>query len=206
MQTQADTLALAMVHALKRSDLNGVIQQSEAALASAQGRLALQARIHAWVAQAHLGLSQLRSARTSLRSALALARQAGDEAGLGALKELQTRIFSASVSPAQANPPDLPDTPVGHAVAAIDAGDMDTGERLARQARAQAQADGQAREEVLALLALARVPGETRAAILTAAEVADAAGDMNLVTAVAKAAKAASITLEAKVFGGTPWP
>jgi hypothetical protein len=204
MQTQADNLALAMVHALRRGDLQGVIQQCESALHAADGRPALQARVHAWVAQAHLGLGQARSARTSLRLALALARFSDDTAGLEELKELQTRIFSASLAsnqaPAHGGAAELPDTPVAHAVAALDAGDLDTGARLARDARTLAQDQGDTREEVLALLALARIPGETGTAILAAADVADDAGDMNLVTAVAKAAKAAGITLEAKVF------
>ena len=53
---------------------------------------------------------------------------------------------------------------------------------------------------MLALLALARVPTCTTEAILDAAAVADESNDMNLVTAVAQAAKAAKVVLPSKVF------
>jgi hypothetical protein len=53
----------------------------------------------------------------------------------------------------------------------------------------------------MALLALARAPGEAEAAVREAADVADRSNDMNLVTAVARAARAAGVVLPPLIFG-----
>jgi hypothetical protein len=91
-------------------------------------------------------------------------------------------------------------TPVGLAVEALDKGETKRGELLALGAHRLAVRDGDVREQVLALLALARIPHRTTAAIDEAARVADESGDANLVTAVAKAAKAAGHALPKHVF------
>ena len=57
-----------------------------------------------------------------------------------------------------------------------------------------------AREEVLSLLALARIPGRCEAAIKDAQSVADSSSDKNLVTAVARAARAAGVPLPKQIF------
>jgi len=94
----------------------------------------------------------------------------------------------------------LPDTLLGKAVAAIDANDNETGASLARQARIEAQSMGNFRDEVFALLALAKIPGQEDSAIRAAYEVADSVDDKNLVTAVSRAAKAADVPLPKKIF------
>ena len=82
----------------------------------------------------------------------------------------------------------------------MDAGDLEGGAALARQARIEAQSMGNARDEVFALLALARIDGQEDSAIRAAFAVADASDDKNLVTAVSRAAGAASVKIPKKVF------
>ena len=86
------------------------------------------------------------------------------------------------------------------AVAALDAGKLKSGELLALGALRQARDANDNRESVLALLALARLPHRTEAALMQAHAIADASGDMNLVTAVAHAAKAAGMSFGVRVF------
>jgi hypothetical protein len=83
------------------------------------------------------------------------------------------------------------------AVEALRAGRTDEAAALATAAHARASGP---REAVLALLALAEVPGRARYALVSAHEVADACGDPNLVTAVARAAKAAGVEFPPYVF------
>ena len=86
------------------------------------------------------------------------------------------------------------------AVAALDAGRTQAGELLALGALSQARAAQDNREIILALLALARLPHRTTAALKQAHGVADASGDMNLVTAVSRAAKAAGVEFDVFIF------
>lgn len=165
---------------------------------AAGDRPKLAGRLCAWAAQACLALQDPKPARRHLSAALRLARTTDDADALQALAPLQQAVFAAMT--AAARPPQEPQTPAAHAVAAYDAGDAERGERLARDARRLAQASGDAKEEVVALLALARSPGLAQTVLREAAVVADTSGDRNLVTAVAKACRAAGVDLGAKVF------
>lgn len=195
----ADALAMQLYRAVAAGDGAAVAGLLPAARAAAEGRLALAARVEAWAAQDALARGDVREAARCVRAALARARAAGDEAGLAALGPLQQRIFAARA--AAAGPPGgaAADTPAGRAVEAFDRGAPEA-RALALEAREAGRRAGDAKEEVVALLALARVPGEAARWVREAAAVADASGDMNLVTAVAKAAKAAGVELDAFVF------
>ncbi len=156
----------------------------------------LCARGLAWLGQAHLGLNDLAGARQALRRASAIATAIEDEAGLQAIRELRNELGAR----AMAAPPSVPepdDSLIARACAAFDLGRPAEGLTLARQAQAAAASP---RDEVLALLAIARAPAETHAAILHAAEVADRASDFNLVHAVTRASRAAGVVLPPKVF------
>lgn len=162
------------------------------------GRLDLALRLEIWTGQAHLKQGDTKLARTHLRTAAAHARALDDNAALEAISGLRQQLMATAM---QAPPPDhSPDTPVAHALAAFDRSDVDQGVALAREARAQAIRDRNPREEVMSLLALARAPAHTEAALREAATVADHSGDFNLVTAVAHAARAAGVPLPPKVF------
>ncbi len=235
---RADALALALYRALQQGDAHAAVSRAPEALEAAVGRPKLEARLHAWLSQAHLQLGAPREARAALRAALRAARSTGDDAEVQALLPLQERVLaSAAAAAAPAPPPprpaaggavaavdagdpDLgaqvaraaiaaaaaapapstPSTPSGRAVAAFDAGDPDFGAQLARAAIAAAREAADPREEVIALLALARHPDHTEASIRAAADVADRANDFNLVTAVAHAARSAGVTFAPKVF------
>lgn len=194
----ADTLAEAAYRALQVGDWTTAVAKADAALLQLDGRAALEARLHAWAAQAHVGHGDLKAARRRLSAALKAARQTGQADQVKALQPLQQQMMAAMS--ARGRPPAAPSTPAAEAVAAYDAGDAEAGERLALRARALAEASGDPKEAVVALLALARTPARRDAAIREAARVADRAGDRNLVTAVAHAARAAQVVLAPKVF------
>jgi hypothetical protein len=196
---RADALALALYRALQQGDAHAAVSRAPEALEAAVGRPKLEARLHAWLSQAHLQLGAPREARAALRAALRAARSTGDDAEVQALLPLQERVL-ASAAAAAAPAPSTPSTPAGRAVAAFDAGDPDFGAQLARAAIAAAREAADPREEVIALLALARHPDHTEASIRAAADVADRANDFNLVTAVAHAARSAGVTFAPKVF------
>jgi len=164
--------------------------------ADAKGRADHCARGLAWLGQAHLGLNELSEARQALRRASEVATAIGDEAGLHAIRELRHEVgIRAMAAPPKAPEPD--GSVIARACAAFDTGNPHDGLLLARQARAEADSP---RDEVLALLAIARSPSEAHEAIKQAAAVADRASDFNLVHAVTRAARAAGVVLPAKVF------
>ena len=165
--------------------------------ADTAGRPDLCARGLTWLGHAHLQRNDLRAARAALRKAAAIAKALGDSSGVDAISDLRKAVGAKAM---QASPPQLTDTALGRACAALDDGDTSTGERLALQALDEARAAGVPRDQVLALLALARVPSRAESSIHEAAAVADRSNDRNLVTAVAHAARAAGVHFAPKVF------
>jgi len=196
----ADDLALEAYRRLQAGDPRGALREIAAALPLMAGRPALEARLRCWSAQAQMDLGDFKEARTALREALTLAQASGDPAGESAVAQLRLQLSARQLAKA---PPaaELPDTPVGRAAAAFDRGDVAEGARLAQEARLAAVQDADPREEVMALLALARAPGEAEAAVRAAADVADRSNDRNLVTAVARGARAAGVVLPPRIFG-----
>ncbi|HCH63348.1 MAG: hypothetical protein CL927_12870 [Deltaproteobacteria bacterium] len=165
--------------------------------ADAAGRADLCARGLTWLGHAHLQRNDLRSARAALRKAAAIATALGESNGIEAISDLRKAVGAKAM---QASPPHLTETALGQACAALDDGDTASGEQLALEALEQAQDARNPRDQVLALLALARVPGRAESSIHKAAAVADRSNDRNLVTAVAHAARAAGVLFAPKVF------
>ena len=157
----------------------------------------LQGRILAWHAQA-LGMQgQHRAALDSLREAIRLAKAHEAPEQVAALRRLQAEWLLALQAPPTLGATAAPTSKLERALAAIGAGDPTVGEALAEQALAEAQ---DAKEQVVALLALANLPHRAAEAIADAARIADDAGDMNLVTAVARGARQAGVELPAHVY------
>jgi len=200
VQDEADELAVAMVQALAQQDGDQALAIGVALAPLIEERPTLLARHAAWTAQAHILRREYDLARGALKRAIALAEAAGEVDVLPDLRRLTTEIFQARSAIAAARSGPLPDTLLGRALAAIDGGDFGHGTDLALSAREAARADEDPREEVLALLALARIPGRASDAVQAAHAVADASSDRNLVTAVAQAARAAGIDLPKRVF------
>ena len=192
---EIDELAVALVQALARQDAAKALTLGELLLPMTTGRPALQARVAAWAAQAHQLNGDLDSALHQIRQAISLAQAAGETSAIAPLRQLKASIVSGKAAIAAAMAAPLPDTPVGRALTEIDNGNNEEGSRLARQARLLAQSEGNYRDEVLALLALARVPGQEDSAIRAAYLVADESDDKNLVTAVSRAANTANVEL-----------
>ena len=197
---EVDELAVALVHALSRQDGERALALATTLEPLIGDRPALRARHATWSAQAHQICGDFENAATQIRLAIALAQAAGESDALPGLKALKADIVRRKVASKSANALPLPDTLLGRAVSAMDAGDLEGGAALARQARIEAQSMGNARDEVFALLALARIDGQEDSAIRAAFAVADASDDKNLVTAVSRAAGAASVKLPKKVF------
>ena len=196
----ADEIAAAIVQALARQDPAKALGLGSALAPLVTNRISLQARLAAWMAQAHQMNGNLEQALEDVRSAIALAQQADEPEATAPLRALKAQIVSAKAAMATAQTLPLPDTELGQAVEFISSGDLTNGARLARQARIRAQSEGNYRDEVFALLALARIPGQEDSAIRAAADVADESNDKNLVTAVAQAARSAKIELPRKTL------
>lgn len=197
------TLFQTIIDHLKREEGPPVLALAPQALLASNDNPALRARVLAWLAQAEMFAGNYKAAGQAVRQAIALAQQNGDAQGVNQLKSLQAQIALKRQAAAGMNaspPPEVLDSPLFRASSAIAAGDLATGEVLANEALQAARAAGSARDLVMALLTLARLPGRAPTAIAEAASVADASDDMNLVTAVAQAAKAAGVELPSKVF------
>lgn len=216
-----DTRAVAAFEALRREAWAEALAHAEAI--SAPDRPALAARAAAYRAQALRELGRLEDAERAAADAVQLAKRAGDTSGVSQLRVLHASILqgvTATRLAAQEQARDAPlaDTAdevllaphrgpdraaalVRKACALADAGRRDEALAAAARAGEEAHRTGTPREEVLALLCAARVADDPAASIHAAHAVADAADDMNLVTAVAKAAKAAGVTLAAPRFG-----
>lgn len=202
--TDPKVLFQTVIEALKKEDGAAVLPLAPQMLAFSAENKPLRARVLAWLGQAEMFSGNYKAAGAAIRQSITLATELGDHEGVNQLKALlaQNTMRRQAAAGIVAPPPpiDLPDTPVLRANAMIGMGDHLTGEALARDARERARSAGDRREEVMALLALARIPSRASEAILEAAQVADASDDMNLVTAVAKAAKAAGVEIPPKVF------
>ncbi len=197
---EADELAVALVQALARQDGEQALKLAEALEPVIGNRPPLRARHATWKAQAYQIVGKLPEAAAMIRQAITLAQAAGDTDAIPSLKQLKAEIVRGKVAADVAANMPLPDTLLGRAVTAIDDNDYETGASLARQARIEAQSMGNFRDEVFALLALARIPGQEDSAIRAAYDVADSVDDKNLVTAVSRAAKAADVPLPKKIF------
>ena len=200
VQTAQDEFAVGIVQALARQDGAEALELCRSLESTLGEQPQLRARHAAWAAQAHLLRGELAQAKTMINDAIALATVAGETDAISGLRGLKADIIRGKAAGSSAIPTALPDTLLGRACEALDRGEEQEGLRLARQARIEAQSVGNARDEVLSLLALARIPGQEDSAIRAAHEVADASDDKNLVTAVARAGKAANVHLPNKVF------
>lgn len=198
--------ARGMVSALQRGDHRYVVATGPMALDAAKDDPPLLARVHTWLAQSHARLGDLDAARDHIRLAIREVKAIGDEEGLRQVRELRRQVLAqAKGQPdAPAAPPTLPpppaDTPLGRALAALRLGEPVEAMRLAVAAREAAALAGDPKAEVIALLTMARIPGHAEAALFTARDRADHSGDMNLVAAVARAARELGVDLGSHVF------
>lgn len=190
-----------IIEHLKREEGPPVLALAPQALEASKDHPALRARVLAWLGQAEMFAGNYKAAGQAVRQAIALAQEIGDTQGVNQLKSLQAQVAMRRQAALAAVPPaEILDTPLFRADAAISRGDHAEGEALARQVITESQRAGNARDHVLGLLTLARVPGQAAESIAEAARVADESGDMNLVTAVARAAKAAGVEIAPRVF------
>ncbi len=202
MAEAAPAWARGMVAALARKDHRYVLSNAEPALQAASDQPGLLARVHTWLAQAHHGLGQDEEAREQIRLAVRAVKEAGDPEGLAQIRGLRRTILAAAQAAEESPPPppEAEDPELSPALAALRAGQHELALDRARQAREAARMRADPRTEVLALLLMARVPGHTEASVLAAREVADSVGDMNLVTAVTRAARELGMELSVRVF------
>lgn len=208
---EAAALAFAALRAGRWEEVIGQVQALDLPELRSERPL-LAARLMAWKAQALAGLNHLEEAKHAVLDAIRLAKSGGDMEGLAPLRELHAgisaRLAALQVSTGQqAADADLLSMPeaeiarcsagervdilIRQASAWIERGEAAQGRSCAERALEEASS---ARAKVLAWLCLARL-GEGEAAVRSAWKVADDADDHNLITAVAKAAKAAGVIL-----------
>lgn len=207
MSQGAPAWARGVVAALARGDHRYVLRTAELSLEAAADDPALLARVHTWIAQAWARDGDTERARDHIRLAIRAVKDADDPDGLAAIRSLRGQILAQARQvepPPAAAPPTLPpppdDTAAGRALKALDAGDHDSALQHATDAREQARAAADPKAEVIALLAMARVPGHADAAVLAARDVADLADDKNLAAAVGRAARELGVDLGMKIF------
>jgi hypothetical protein len=185
---------------LRRRDAEGALAALEGFSADDPGRAA---RAAGYRAQALRTLARVDEAERAAAEAVRLAKRAGDADGVAALRQLHASILASVAAvraAAQQAAGDTSDGSVGRVLELAKAGRSEEATHLACVIRDRARAAGDAREEVLALLAAARA-GDPHRWIREAHAVADASDDQNLVTAVAQAARAAGVRLDAPRFG-----
>jgi hypothetical protein len=203
-----------MVAALARGDHRYVLRTAELAVEVAAADPALLARVHTWVAQAWSKEGDTEQAREHLRLAIRAVKEAGDEVGLAQIRGLRRQVLDPARAPrdetGEAVPSPAPaaaaapswsgEDRAAQAIAALARGDADAAVAHAIAAREQARRAADPKGEVVALLALARVPGHADAALRAARDVADHSGDNNLVAAVVRGAREQGVDLGVRVF------
>jgi len=208
-RTPGDQAVLRLAGFLQRNQPQRVLTEGPDALRAAAGRPRLRARIHAWMAQAYWMQGDIANASQALKRAQAIAGANQDVAGMKALVQLEDTLRhprvaeDAPISPARVLPESLrqPEaSPLAHAVTALQQGNTTLAEEIADRALAAAIGQKEPKQQVVALLILAQLEHRQTAALEQAAQVADALQDMNLVTAVSKAAKSVGYQFPQKVF------
>lgn len=190
---------------------------------SPTGRPGFDARVHGYRAQALDALGRLEEAEREAAAAVRIARRAQDADGVAAFRVLHQHILGGLAAvriAAQERARDaelvgadpelaLRDLEGGaragwlirRAGALLDAGRRDEARATCQRAEAEAAAAADPREQVFALLAGLRVDPEAPLVRLARAHtIADAADDPNLITAVAKAARALGVRLPSPDF------
>ncbi len=182
----------------------------------------LAPRARSLMAQALTGLGRLGEAQEQVDAAIRQARALGDREGLGQLRQLSGRIRAAAAArreaarraagtaatplrellDPQAPPLEQAMVLIRKADAELDAGRAAAGSFLARRALELASAgEGGDRERVYALLALARAAPQRAEELLSRAlAIADEANNQAMITAVARAAKAAGVAFAPREF------
>lgn len=216
-----DEAALAAFDALRRRDWPAALSAAEAL--RAPDRPALEARGAAYRAAALRELGRVDEAERAAAAAVQLAKRAGDVDGVTQLRALHASILAGvaatrAAAKERAQDATLADVADDTLIAALtgperaaalvrkagalaDAGDAAGCLAVTARAVAEARAAASPREEVLAWLCAARVAADPAEPIGAAHAVADASSDMNLVTAVARAARAAGVALTPPTFG-----
>ncbi len=221
--------ALARVYALLRAgDHAGVLVA--AAMLPLPLPPAQLGRVEAWRAQALRALGRVEEADRAVLEAIRAAKADGDAEAVRQLRELQSSIVASLAAKRHADAARAADARLAvleddvlladcgdeaaradallrRANARSDAGRVEDAASDLARASALAERAGEVRPRVLVLLAqarLTRVTGDEAGAavhILAAHALADASDDMNLVTAVAQAARAAGVRLGRPTFG-----
>ena len=194
----ADELAQRAHDALAADQNESALLLITQAVQQCENRPRLAARLWAWKAQALMNLHRPKEAQSAVLRGLSLAKKHEEKAGIDALRSLHQQILARMAIRSQSQ--NDSSSPLRSAIAAYDRGDLEAGTSQALKAFQVAQSEQNPRDQVLALLALARTPDQTQSAILQAHEIAQDSEDLNLVTAVAKAAKATKIVLPVHVF------
>ena len=146
----------------------------------------IRAKVLSWYAQSLQQQHKRTQAIESYKQAMEAAQAAGDNEGVQTLEEqykvLLEQHKASSVAPTKAQT----DDPLQAGISQLRVQNTARAETLLLSSVAQADEEGDAKGRVLSRLALARIPTYQKAMITQALEIAQEAGDMNLITAVKK--------------------
>ncbi len=229
MSERATADALARVYACLRADDHAGVLEAAARLPHTLPP-AQRGRVEAWRAQALRALGRVEEADRAVLEAIRAAKADGDVDAVRQLRELQSSIVASLAAKRHADAARAADARLAElddeVLLADCADDAARADALLRRANARsdagrtadasvdleraaalAEAAGEVRPRVLVLLAQARLARATEDSasaarfIVAAHALADASDDMNLVTAVAQAARAAGVKLARPSFG-----
>ena len=146
----------------------------------------VQAKVLSWYAQSLQQQHKLSEAIESYQKAIQAAKIAGDNEGMQTLKE-QYKILLEQKKASTVKPKtSQTDDPLQAGISQLRVQNTARAETLLLSSVAQADEEEDPKGRVLSRLALARIPTYKKAMIAQALEIAQQAGDMNLITAVKK--------------------
>ena len=155
-------------------------------------------RFHGWYAQAYLQAKKPQRANLHCNTAIRLAKAIQDDKGVKHLRDLREQITALLVV-LSAKKKEAGSVLEG-AISALEAENIELCKDLAQLALKEAIEVQDPKQEILALLTLAKIPSERTTAIDRAYHRCQEIGDMNLITAVKKTMDELNIEVPKHVF------
>ena len=145
----------------------------------------VRAKVLSWYAQSQLQQHKRLEAIEAYKQAIQEAKTAEDNEGVLTLKEQYTTLLEQQKAANTVHPKQTSD-PLQAGISQLRVQNTARAETLLLSSVAQADEEGDPKGRVLSRLALARIPTYQKSMIEQALEIAQQAGDMNLITAVKK--------------------
>ena len=191
-------LAKLTTQSIQNNQLDLLFEMEEQIFQSLQDYPLWLPRFHGWYAQAYLNVKNPQQANTHCNTGIRLAKAIQDDQGVKSLKELREQITAMLV--ALAGQQKRGGTKLELALQAFEDGNLELCKELSTLALVEAKNDADAKQEILSLLTLAKLPSEEDWAIQTAFQRCQEISDQNLITAVKKSMEALGREIPTHIF------